>query len=1447
MGKNYFPYFKSDATGKIWLPGSIGSTMTKKVENIKIADYPGGELAFASIYDKSIGKEYENRYLNGTQTIMDGNVEKIYPLFSTYLPSIITLKNPICNPFVQLSKDGSERNKSYNKIFPYKINEQAALDLALNRIGNGRPMLYFFDDYQQTNPSLIPIEYVPSFNIIDTSKENISDLKVKTDAHGIEEVILYYKSNSTSNSYSEAKFAPDPNGVNGKDWIIDKLTLSRIIKDNSFIYYIKASDDSNSLRVPSSTDLSFYNDKSLLNKSKNYFINLAEENGYTSDYLVLKNVKSPDEEETKKVTIGYPYADGASNGTIEMHLQDYYSETNWNENSTNNVGIESPLYKKNNSFTRIGPVDFRGIVYENIDINSGILNYSKADNTVLNGTIGKVNSSISTSAEAKVTLKKVFSTDTNVYHAPLPFVEKLTGSKISIGISVDDFNLISTLYEIEAGTFVLSFKMYKDPTVESIIEKTKLFIDDAEYINFQVSGINNETQLVSGYRWVFEIDSNDLDTLYNSGNLINRSEDFYYSFALVDSLNNIVIIEDKVSEQLIVSKNAALSYPKIKTIVSDVYFREPDKYKTNPSLLPPLREYEESDRLYMMTKVIQRGFGFSTTSIIDDFPSNIFNRSSLNGTIQINTFDNQYIEEIELVFVSPSDNSEITDESVLEIAKQNFVFIEKNKYALNLSKSEIETILNTYSGFSSQDIKYKILVRQWFDMDPIMYGPYTTTVEEYPENLFPSIYQSYPYQLSMHMYYALPVWYTSGRNVATLGPLYLMPKEDPNRIPVRYRTTGKEKGKYGASLAGDFFRKWKGIDLVHSFFNTRESKTKWSENPNADDNNLKYKANLPMKAEGGGYEAYSYFCARSVFAFSWMYFDEIERIKTRLQIDNIENAWPLKTEHFVTPTEYGYEEGTYINPWTGDQDFSKIYSERLMPENLVFERGRNKVTCDFWGPSGNYASTMRYRWKVYGIAPSGQPGECYDQRFAFYFREDILLPFQDLPDGSIWKNSLNQYIKPYHIHPGDFAVFPSSFSTIPDSDIKASFWKSSLEGYKRGDSNPSRSGIQARAVAADAAAAARENVGRAPDKQRKAKTAKELDSMGHLDTGHVCSCTGSHKLLIRMKHEDPARQTAWEAGGNVPLVLELTVDPYKYSYMNNGEGHYPWEIIGGRWQLAWPISKTMSLAPEEGANFVSLRPFVLWDRSRPFYPGNGLPAYGLANGITFSGVRTEMSRFYGQSLPTEQQNPWLVGNATAEQRIYGRKWARQGEHQPLCGNLRGSGYEVGDILIFDRAKNDELCAKQFNLTVRSNDFYNFSDPYRTIEHQVDNLKIEITSLTNHIVKNNYITLDMAEKGSGGAWNNSSLMGTTELQNGVLDFTIVSGTVGVPVAIETIEGNTNLVGKGRTGGVHTNKFSRELTGYDRPIMLFGTYVGNINGTFASPCYLPLTTEPLSPSS
>ena len=1411
MGKNYFPHFKSDVTGKIWLPGSIGSTMTKKVENIKIADYPRGELAFASIYDKNIETKFENRYLNGTESIMDGNVEKIYPLFSTYLPSIIALKNPMCNPFVELSKDGAERDKSYNKIFPYKINEQAALDLALNRIGNGRPMLYFFDNYEQKNPSSIALDYVSSFNIIDISKENISDLKVKTNTHNMKKVVLYYKTNPTSTSYSQIAFETDSNGENGKDWIISKAKLSSLIKDNSFIYYIEATNSSESIRVPSSTNLSFYNNKSLVNKSKNYFINLAEENGYTSDYLVLKNVKSPDEEETKSVTIAYPYADDVSNGIIEMHLQDYYSETNWNESSTNNVGLESPLYKKNNSFTRIGPVNLKGIVYENIDINSGILNYSKADNTVLNGVLGKVDSSISNSAQAKLTLKKVFSTDTNVYHAPLPFVEKLTGSKISIGISADDFNLISTLYETEASTFVLSFKMYKDPTIESIIEKTKLFIDDAEYITFQVAGVNNETQAVPGYRWVFEIDSTDLDTLYNSGNLINRSEELYYSFALVDNQNSIVVIEDKVSGDLVVSKNAALSYPKIKTIVSDVYFKDPDKYKTNPALLPSLREYQESDRLYMMTNVIQRGFGSSTTTIVDDFPSNVFNRSSLNGTIQINTFDNQYIEEIELVFLNPSNDSEIDDESILEIAKQSFVFIEKNKYALNLSKSQIDTILATYSGFSSQDIKYKILVRQWFDMTSVAYGPYTTTVQEYQENLSPDIFQSFPYELSMYMYYALPVWYTGGRNVATVGPLYLMPKNDPRAIPKRYKTTGKERGKYGASIGGDFLRQWKGVDLVHAFFNARKSKNEFAENPNADDNNLKWKANYTSNGYSTekirnekGWQAQSYFCARTVFAFLWMYFDEIERIKNRMEIDNIENAWPLKTEHFVTPSEYGYEQGTYINPWTGDQDFSKIYSERLRPENLKFENRSSYDSGSGWPVAGNYASTSRYRWKLYGDPVSGQKDDSYDQRFAFYFREDILLPFQDLPDGSIWKNSLNQYVKPYHIHPGDFVLFPSSYSDLPGGDqVKESKWKSTLQGYKKGDPT--------------------------------------------LDTGHVACCTGSHKLLIKMKHENEAKQTAWEAGGNVPLILELTVDPYKYSYMNNGEGHYPWEIINGRWQLAWPITKTMSLTPEEGANFVSIRPFVLWDRARPFYPGNGLPAYGLGNGITINGVQTEQSRYYGQSLPTEQQNPWLVGNTTPEERIYGRKWARQGEHMPLCGILRGSGYEVGDILIFDKAKNDELCAEQFNLTNPEGALYKFSYAYQTIEHQVNNLKIEITSTGNHIVKNNYIILDNAERGVYGVWGNNSLMSKTELQNGVLDFNIISGTIGVPISIETVEGNTNLVGTGRTGGVHTNKFSRELTGYRRPIILFGTYIGNINGTLPSPCYLPLDTTPVSSSS
>ena len=502
-----------------------------------------------------------------------------------------------------------------------------------------------------------------------------------------------------------------------------------------------------------------------------------------------------------------------------------------------------------------------------------------------------------------------------------------------------------------------------------------------------------------------------------------------------------------------------------------------------------------------------------------------------------------------------------------------------------------------------------------------------------------------------------------------------------------------------------------------------------------------------------------------------------------------------------------------------------------------------------WPPAGNYASTSRYRWKAFGIAPSGQGTDKYDSRFAFYFREDILLPFQDLPDGSIWKNSLNQYVKPYHIHPGDIAIFPSSFSSQSNNDTKVGLWKSSLEGYKRGSSNPDRSVLRAALVAADTAAATRENIGKPLNEQRKPKTADQLDNEnGVYDTGHVACCTGSHKLLIKMKHENEARQTAWEAEGNVPLILELTVDPYKYSYMNNGEGHYPWEIINGRWQLAWPITKTMSLAPEEGASFVSIRPFVLWDKSRPLYPGNGLPAYGLENGITFSGVKTEESRFYGQSLPTEEQNPWLVGNATAEQRIYGRKWARQGKHVPLCGILRGSGYEVGDVLVFDKAKSDEACQYNCNLTVRNeNLLYTFSDAYTTIEHQVNNLKIEITSTGNHIVKKYFDRLEHTERGQQGTWSHNHLMATTELQNGVLDFNIISGTVGVPISIETVEGNTNLVGKGRTGGVHTNKFSRELTGYDRPIVLFLTYVGNINGTFPSPCYLPLDTTPVSSSS
>lgn len=295
---------------------------------------------------------------------------------------------------------------------------------------------------------------------------------------------------------------------------------------------------------------------------------------------------------------------------------------------------------------------------------------------------------------------------------------------------------------------------------------------------------------------------------------------------------------------------------------------------------------------------------------------------------------------------------------------------------------------------------------------------------------------------------------------------------------------------------------------------------------------------------------------------------------------------------------------------------------------------------------------------------------------------------------------------------------------------------------------------------------------------------------GNSASPHIGFATGAHKLLIRMQHEDPAKRAAFTGE---KLIIELTLEPWKEK-LNHAV--FPYEIQP-----------------------YMIRPWKWLDRVRPLY-GDRENCFLSPDGT----INTRQSRTLGQILPTEAQNP-LINPSYPE---WGRIWQVSLHPWSYIKEFKGSGYTVGDILIPEAFGNEE----GFNYDGEGKGFppsdYDF--------HAVKDFKIMIDQIGQNTYKLNPSSFPFQSDANSPNANLWSLNGTASrtVENAILEYSIISGTVGVPRPYETIEGNTNMDTL-RNGSSVLCKFTR-LLGYKGvyPVDGFLTYIGNMDGSKPGAC-------------
>jgi hypothetical protein len=300
---------------------------------------------------------------------------------------------------------------------------------------------------------------------------------------------------------------------------------------------------------------------------------------------------------------------------------------------------------------------------------------------------------------------------------------------------------------------------------------------------------------------------------------------------------------------------------------------------------------------------------------------------------------------------------------------------------------------------------------------------------------------------------------------------------------------------------------------------------------------------------------------------------------------------------------------------------------------------------------------------------------------------------------------------------------------------------------------------------------------------------------GKSDSPHIGFATGAHKLLIRMQHEDPAKRAAFSGE---KLIIELTVEPWKEKLTHSA---FPYEIKP-----------------------YMIRPWKWLDRVRPLY-GDRENCFLSPDGT----INTRQSRTLGQILPTEAQNP-LINPSYPE---WGRIWQVSLHPWSYIKEFKGSGYTVGDILIPERFGTEEAFVYNGSeaFAGRGN-----KGPNDYNWHAVRNFRITVEEVGPNTYKQNHSTFPSQLDGNSPDANLWLLNGTASrtVQNAVLEYSILSGTVGVPVCYESIEGNTNI-DTFHNGCTMLCKFTRVLSYNAKyPVAGFLTYIGNMDGSKPGAC-------------
>jgi hypothetical protein len=508
----------------------------------------------------------------------------------------------------------------------------------------------------------------------------------------------------------------------------------------------------------------------------------------------------------------------------------------------------------------------------------------------------------------------------------------------------------------------------------------------------------------------------------------------------------------------------------------------------------------------------------------------------------------------------------------------------------------------------------------------------------------------------------------------SFGPNWAIP--NPNSIPAAIR------GKKGPS--GDFMY-YQGIDRI-----TRFAKDPvWTTNA-YNPNNTGIPSSVTLLGAGGApwkpepnrlCFGYRYWCGDTVDYYLWSYWNRILEVREKL----LENGIP---------------------------DF---YSPPIGPSDNINVHATSKVN---WGSSSNIYTAI-------GPGNFGNGGS-KDHRWAFYFPEDVLMKEQIMPDGSkmIDPFSLSP-IQPYHLSPGDIAVWTNGTPTVAETQAS--------------------------------------------------KIGKGSPRCTH--TGFV---TGAHKLLIKMHHEDPAKRAAFNGEA---LILELTLEPWKEKINHS--------------VFPYPIRTDM------------VRPWKYLDRKRPLFGPKGNNLLGP------NGEDSGQSRTHGHILPTAGQNP-LINSSYPE---WGNKYYVALTPWSYIKEFKGSGYAQGDILVPKDFGNEVGFDYAGSRTGRGAN-YNLS---RYDLHAVANFRLQVNSVGPNTYK------AAADVTTGEA---------KTVQNSVLTYTVLGGTVGVPTCYETIEGNTNMA-QSANGGSMFCKFTRSLhtdIEDNNNCVAFVTYVGNMDGSKPGVCQI-----------